>query len=438
MNKKSAQKTTVPKKPSKRTDAKRIPRSRSAVPALRGYYYQLLWSALRWAQLERDTILMIEGEEDIDRDRKIRRSAPEHLAEQIKLREGSVVSTFDIRSVIGNFIVGFRKAEASGVAFRGILRTTSRSPKTRQPDIRKWLTGERRNHSKLASALRKRIPDRSADVDAMVKEKSLKRFCDAIEWCWADQGIAEVEGALATALAPFACGEAHVEILKANVVHEVLRRATSSPAAERRLNRQEFDEFVSDFALDRGPVFHGSSPGIALAIATSETHSVAALVRTNSTEALAAQLKKSDELAAARAAVIPVITAEDLMRADVVAYASVAPSTKNGRRVAIRDVLRHARHRWALDGVRVARTVLNSQLPRQLGRLKDPPQTEFERVDDADPLLRIAMAVAEATLERVIGSASARNDVAGKLRWVHLIAEREYWTEDSDPLFLKL
>jgi len=132
---------------------------------------------------------MIEGEEDIDRDRKIRRSAPEHLAEQIKLREGSVVSTFDILSVIGNFIVGFRKAEASGVAFRGILRTTSRSPKTRQPDIRKWLTGERRNHSKLASALRKRIPDRSADVDAMVKEKSLKRFCDAIEWCWADQGI---------------------------------------------------------------------------------------------------------------------------------------------------------------------------------------------------------------------------------------------------------
>lgn len=373
----------------------------------------------------------MEGEEDVDRHWSVARATPRTIVEQIKLREQSATSTTDAIEAAGNFLDAFERASAAGRKFTAVLRSSSRSPRTRQPDIRKWLLGERRDHAKLATALSRKLPTRAALIKRLVKEGRFRTFCASVEWCWSALAFGDIEAELARVLAPFTAISLDVLTLRGHVVHALIRRAVE-PAIEKRVaTRESFEVLVSDLAISRAPERKGrATPLDVVGIAIVDQRVVVAVVHLVAPARARAVIERNAKKAMLAGGAAPVgVSERDLAAVDCVVLASIVPLSTNARRVAIRDAVRHASHRWKPVSILVDSGVPEGQLPK--GEI-----FRFTRVPGNDTALQLASLIATAVGERIVRGNDVYADLVPRLRWVHLLKEREYWTAATHPRFL--
>jgi len=402
---------------------------RSAVASLRGYRYQMTWSALHWAKLDRHTALTIEGFEDIDSLSIESDGVRVRTHEQIKDR--AVVTTSEVVETIVHFAAECVQAIECGDRFKGVFRSTGGAPSPRHADLRAFVEGGRFSRKRFAQELLRRLSKKdSTSIRWLIRRNVFAEFLASIEWIWSAPNLSEVGTLLDRELQRFVDHGCSAAAMNAHLVDTVFDIASTRPPSQRSLTRYDLDVAVNDFAFTNTPAFDDDDSAVALAIASNSNRSIACALRVRSLARLARQLAHSSAMARAQGYEQEAVHDNDIRESDIVVYASVAPRGRRSARVAVRDVLRHAQHRWDLTRVLVDNSESESRLPSLKG-------VAYEPTDHSVDLVRVAREVARATLTRIDGTSQDGTTILRKLRWIHFIAEREYWTEQSHPSFCR-
>ena len=408
---------------------------RAAVPSLRGYRYQILHTVQRCLELDATTLLVIEGNEDID---LVGRNAdPAVVEEQIKLRSAALEWS-SVTSVLLHFAVAFAHHHQKSQTFSGILRTNVEIAAGPDCSIRRWIERRRPNKRSILQELRQaaRASGTATQKDAVAyiaRAAVIERFIEAVDWAVSAPGPEQIEAKLLSMISSRVhdvSAETAVRVLHA----EILRRSTAADVADRTLSRFDVDLVLNNLVLDQlvdDFSAEASADGFSLVCRQDEIAAAAVIVLTSRPARLASFISRrtaEQEIRGGpvdrRAAVIA-----EMERLDVVVCASVIGGGRRRRAVCVRDAARQARHRWEMSLVDVdteTAAVAQDVLPQMLTRTR-------VRVDDGSDLVIIADVVAALLLKWIGGRQldPALRALGHKLRWVHRIDTREYFTAAS-------
>jgi hypothetical protein len=408
---------------------------RAAVPSLRGYRYQILHTVQRCLELDATTLLVVEGNEDIDLIGRDTDSAV--IEEQIKLRSDALEWS-SVTSVLLHFAVAFTHHHQNSRTFSGILRTNAEIAAGPDCSIRRWIERRRPNKRSILRELRQAArtsgtATQKAAVSYIARSAGIEKFIDAVEWAVSAPGPEQIEGTLLSMVSsrvPHISAETAVRVLNA----EVLRRSTAANVVDRTLSRLDIDLTLNNLLLDQlvdDFSAESSADMFSLVCRQDQTAAAAVIALTSRAARLTSFISRrcvEQEIRGVpvdrRAAVIA-----EMERLEVVVCASVISGGRRRRAVCVRDAARQARHRWEMSFVDVpteTATVAQDVLTQML------PNTRV-RVDDASDLVIIADVVAASLLEWVGGRQldPALRELGQKLRWVHRIDTREYFTAAS-------
>lgn len=408
---------------------------RAAVRSLRGYRYQLLHTVKRCLDLDQTTLLVIEGNEDID---QIGLGPdPAAVEEQIKLRCDGL-EWRSVTDVLMHFAVAFEHYHRANRSFLGILRTNVAIAKGPDSAIRRWIEGRRPNQRKILRELRQLAQASETAIHKnavayVARNAGIGRFIEAVEWAVSAPGPDEIEAQLLAQMStrvPDVSPDTAVRVL----IAEVLRRSTSTAVPDRTLSRIAIDLVLNDLVLQQlvdDFSCEASASKFSLVSRQNENAAVAVIVLTSRATSLASSIRRRVEghevlggQTDRRAAVL-----EELQRADVVVCASVIAGGRRRRAVCIRDAARQAGYRWQMPLVEVP-TDFAVATEAALSRVL--PQTRFRLADQSD-LVLIADVIAAALLQWISTHQlePALRALGPKLRWVHRIDTREYFTAAS-------
>ena len=194
---------------------------RAAVPSLRGYRYQILHTVQRCLELDGTTLLVVEGNEDID---LIGRNANPAavVEEQIKLRSAALEWS-SVTSVVLNFAVAFAHHHQKNRTFTGILRTNVEIAAGPDCSIRRWIERRRPNKRSILQELREaaQASETATQKDAVAyiaRAAGIEKFIEAVEWAVYATGPEQIEAKLLSMISsrlPEVSAETAVRVLHA-------------------------------------------------------------------------------------------------------------------------------------------------------------------------------------------------------------------------------
>ncbi|MEE8524151.1 MAG: hypothetical protein V3T72_09495 [Thermoanaerobaculia bacterium] len=221
---------------------------RSAHAAIRGYLYQTCLGVLRWLDLGTDEVLVVEGDEDLDR--LLDDGGAAGVSEQIKAYHGRLgVRDRAVRDSLRAFAVTYAALRKGGGDRRFVFTTTAekRPPRRGALDlVAAWHDPELRQE--VVAELRELLPE---DGDRHVSEALAwldaepgrwTRFVDAVEWKFDQPQLDEVRGQIdgklrGRGLRPTA---AHVDRL----VAELFRASSQAEVADRCRTPGDLDDLL--------------------------------------------------------------------------------------------------------------------------------------------------------------------------------------------------
>jgi len=176
----------------------RLP-ARAAVGALRGYWYQMLYTVERWLDLDERDLLFVEGNEDIDRIGTIdglERLDCRIFEEQVKFRSSRLDSS-TVEPQVFHFLRAFAENHRHRRAFRGILRSNATvAARPRKPFLR-WVAAHDVTAENIRDELEKRVPEEAKDALRYVLDNQLlDLFMQSVEWATAAPGPDNLERSL--------------------------------------------------------------------------------------------------------------------------------------------------------------------------------------------------------------------------------------------------
>ena len=171
---------------------------RAAVPSLRGYRYQLLHAVQRCLELDGTTLLVVEGNEDIDliglgADRAA-------VEEQVKLRS-ETLEWSSVTNVLLHFAVAFKCHHQERRTFSAILRTNVEIADGPDCSIRRWIERRRVSKRSILKELRQvartsGTATQKAAVAYIARCAGIEKFIDAVEWAVSAPGPEQIEANL--------------------------------------------------------------------------------------------------------------------------------------------------------------------------------------------------------------------------------------------------
>ena len=407
-------------------------RKRVASASLRGYRYQLLYTVRRSLELDADTSLVIEGNEDIDRI-PLSSADANFVEEQIKLRSAALAWS-SVTNVLLSFTEAFMHHHQCGRKFVGILRTNAEIAQGPDCAIRRWVEGKRPNHDRILRELR-RLPKGVDDTNlrravAYVSDGNhIRALLASIEWATSAPTPDAIEENLRHSIAA-TIPAVSPDVALRTLTSEILRRATVDDVAGRILTKLDVDIILNNLVLDKVAsdfTEEEATAAIALVPALSGQSAATVIVLASRPE----QLKRRVDDACAAHEVLGepadrgAAIAAQIGSLDFVAYASVIVGGPRRYLVCLRDALRQARHRWQIETLLVPRVATHATVALQ----RMLPGVQLLNRDS--DLLIIGEILAASLLARVNGSEDGNRIlrlVGHKLRWVHRIDTAEYFT----------
>lgn len=399
-------------------------RSRVATASIAGYRYQLLHTVRAWLELRDDELIVAEGNEDIDR---ICISSETHIEEQVKQRT-SALSQGDtaIAETILRYLEAFAYHQQNGHRFRGVLRTNAKINAKSKTAIGAWILGQKVDVPKFRNELQELVSKRGANlVGALHLVLSnvaiTRRFLKSVEWA---SDSPDVDATLTNLLVDRAPG-IDVGLTRAALLDRLFKRASSPDVAMRTLRRIDADIALTDCALDtlqEAALEHHrisqatisskiGPPSVAVALLfESVTDAKAAVAKEHRKERLGDRTRRESLHA----------LAESL---EFIGYPSVRhnPGPK-GEHVCVKDVIRQSGHRHTPK-----RIMLRDEAPRWMSDRVSKQWVNASCCVDTkmDLLLELSDLIGAAILTR---DTTVLKKVGTKLRWIHVIDERKYYT----------
>ncbi len=219
---------------------------RSAHAAIRGYLYQTCLGVLRWLDLEDDEILVVEGDEDLDR---LLRDGT-GISEQVKAYTGRLgARDRAVRDSLRAFAVTYAALRRDDAGRRFVFTTTAekRRPRPGTLDVvAAWDDPSQREE--LIAELRRLLPkEEDEHVDGALAWLDAgpgrwSGFVDAVEWRFEADSLDGVRGRIedrlrARGLVPTV---AHIDRLLA----ELLDASAQADVARRRRTTEDLDELL--------------------------------------------------------------------------------------------------------------------------------------------------------------------------------------------------
>ena len=219
---------------------------RSAHAAIRGYIYQTCLGVLRWLDLKDDEILVVEGDEDLDR----LLLDGTGVSEQVKAYTGRLgARDHAVRDSLRSFAVAYAAVRQDDADRRFIFATTAekRRPRSGALDVvGAWDDPERRDD--VIAELRKLLPkeDDKHVAEALAwfdaEPERWMGFVDAVEWKFEEPKLDEVRALIDERLRErgFRPTESHLDRL----VAELLHASSQSDIADRRRTPQDLEDLL--------------------------------------------------------------------------------------------------------------------------------------------------------------------------------------------------
>jgi len=330
--------------------------SRVAAATFRGYYYQTLYTVLRWLELPESSRLIVEGNEDIDRTELSADGSLIFVEEQIRLRASSrPASSTELTKTVLNFVEAFAYHQRNGTKFEAILRTNaSLSAGGRTSAVRQWAAGNEPDEQKLlaeiAAAASKLDSRHLNEAVAMLKRTGqISAFIKSVEWARNSPVLAEVENLVLTRLRSLTSAVPDHRALSAYVC-AVLKAACCDDPTKRTVSAWDWDLVLNTLLVDQlATEFSTSAAGQFFCLSVSENAlaTMAAVVSFDNRDKLLRVLKREHSIAEVEQR--PAFSDGFLTTLDCVMYATIRPRPSNHPvRVAARDVLEQATCRWRI------------------------------------------------------------------------------------------
>lgn len=462
--KKAAPKKPTPKKPgSKRAVSdtpakKRKPRKRRppetlatgyelrepervAGPSIEGYWYQILHTAREWLDLDPTTILIAEGNEDLDLTSPLptlSASVPTDIETQIKHRCAPIAQGDSaISMTILRYLVAFAHHHQNSRRFAGVLRTNADIAADASSEIGRWIVGSPVRTAALLTEIKAVIvhekkTDRKrwrAALNYVTSNGLEQNFVDSVRWAPRSGSIEDIRRDIRERIAiraPGAPSNILTDALLVRLVGAITRRALS----ERQLRAIDADIALGDGALEalqRGAA-RAASGGSVYVWSRKGTPFVACAIWVEHPDAIEAMMDveaRRDEIQGAPRPLIDRL-GENIATIDFVAYVSIRLLTgPRGMRVCLRDVVRQARRRHSPAQV-IAEEAAEQWLIDWTAKKWPTPMRR--------PPGNTGLALAEVVAESVVSiprNARLVADIGSKLRWVHRVDDQTYWTAEN-------
>jgi hypothetical protein len=377
--------------------------------------------------LRDDELLVAEGNEDIDR---ICLSSNTHTEEQVKQRTSALPQGNPaIAETVLRYLEAFAYHQRNGHRFRGVLRTDAKINAKSKTAIGAWILGQSVEVPKFRNELQELVRKRGANLVGLVGALHLvksnvamtRRFLESVEWA---SDSPDVDVMLTKLLGDRAPG-IDVALTRAALLDRLFKRASSPDVATRTLRRIDADIALTDCALDtlqEAALEHQrisqatisskiGPPSIAVALLfESVADAKAAVTKEHRKERLGDRTRVESLLALAQSL-------------EFIGYASVRyhPGPK-GEHVCVKDVIRQSGHRHTPK-----RIMLREEAPRWMSDRVSKQWVNASCCVDTkiDLLLELSDLIGAAILAR---DTTVLNKVGTKLRWIHVIDERKYYT----------
>jgi hypothetical protein len=385
-------------------------RDRSGQPAIRGFLYQFVLTAVRWRALEDDETLLIEHTEDVD-------ILKDDFAtiEQIKLREGEPVAAGDLWESVGNFLNEFIARPRT----RFVFTASTRRPTPHNLVLRAWLEGD----APAAAALRAAA---ATELDLSgVTDDQLNAFVKRVDWVFSDTSLDQERKELRTIITADFKGSRldGVDTFIEALLGRLLLRSAESDLLKRTFRRRDYDWFLSDWVLSATPTEDADDPVFGLSTGSDHGHSCSVLVRVTSLAAAEATLKRTRNLRVVLGAMNisdPTLDPSMLPKFDFVAYASIKRRTRRSEQVCERDVLFHAWQRWPS----LTSTTADDRGGWRRGALRQ----RAVGIQEPGVANSIARAICGGLLRLQTGDVGTLDLIGPRIRFLHMIDEGAFNT----------
>jgi hypothetical protein len=409
--------------------------SRVASASLKGYWYQLLYSVSAWLDLSEDEVLVVEGNEDLDR--LIEGAQPETIEEQLKFRSSPLApSDQGIKDAVLNFAEGLLTATKSGWRYSAMFRTNAQL-QGNETAIGKWIGGViPSGHDlhvallHLARAMDAKRRTTSHHHELVVSELGVRgaaALAAAVTWTFASGSLEEVEARLLTQLATLAPTVDQNIVLDRLLVH-LCRKISSTDLKSRMLRRQDLSLAFNDVALD----------ALCEADSKTPTWSTLALWYQRSNPAIAIALYVESESQAARLFDLEQRTqtlmpnSRDPVHAmlphlDFVAYVAIRKQKgPRGARTCIRGVIRQSEYRHSPQSILLDHEPEDWFTAWINNRRHEPTATIS--VLYQPPLFAVARWIAQALVDARLDELQL---LGTKLRWIWMVDSGSYFTAET-------
>lgn len=384
----------------------------------------MLWTIHHWLELNEHEVLFIEGTEDIDR--ACEASDAEQLHEQIKLRERSGVSNADIAKVVHGLVGAYCSCLVSGRRFHGVLRTNG-SPPSIGGAMSSWIEGRTYDPNALMDELRSLFLSKSLSEHELNRLSSVQfaEFACRISWAFRAESLDDLQARLEARLEGRVLQPITGKFAMGALITLVVKRSIEPELKNRSLTALDLELALNDLHL-QPTVEHSQNDVVCIGLFENDSLSLSCGLH-----ATRRQLESIQNRAQARATLIggaprTELDSQDILSTDFVVIASLTRKTRNSGRVAVSDVIRQSRYSWPSVPIRISGASVTT-VPREFRKSLISSEGTLESFVDM---------VAKALLNRLGFGSNDLPELAARIRWVHRIDLREYWTQATHPFFL--
>lgn len=255
--------------------------ARTATASIRGYYYQLLDTISRWANLTEGEALYCEGNEDVD----VQSSDGEILSIQVKDLTGTISENSEpLYSAALNFLISFDWHHERGSKISFVFCTTARLVTARRPIIQHLIAEGEATKVDAFEALSKFIEHRAkrpkqnqppetsqyerakAALARIHGKGQLQEFVDSTSWAFGECSIDELKSRVRQTLQEFATARGYepvdAVILSGRAFQEVLDAASANSIEQRRLDVLDLERLFIEQIASRESRKFSTDPGV--------------------------------------------------------------------------------------------------------------------------------------------------------------------------------
>ncbi len=425
---------------------------RVASASVRGYWYQLLYSVSTWLELGDNEVLVVEGNEDVDR--IVEGAQPETIEEQLKLRSRPLTSgAEEVKEAVLNFAEGFLQATRNGWRYRAVFRTNAPLRANKTTTIGQWTAGVAPSGEELHTALLKlaRTFDKRATKQKATKLQTtmqkrpndgaqlgryeltiqelgvtgVRALAKSVTWKFLSGSLEDMNAKLLRQLATLV-PTLDQDIVLDRLIALLFRKMSSQDLAVRMLRRSDLFLALNDVMLDALCQADSQTPPWSTLVLWYQSHEPAIAVGLYvEGESQAQRLLDREERknALLPSAADPVLAA--LPNLDFVAYAAIRRQKgPRGARVCVREVIRQSEYRHTPNSL-LLENEPETWLTAWISSRKNNPRATITVVDRALPWFAIARGIAGAVIG---GKLDELERLGTKLRWVWLVDSGEYIT----------